>query len=125
MTTHTSPRKLYSFPGANGGHWELDEATLIRVKDRWIQIAALCDSAVKTSAPLREIVAPGLEMASEYYANKANQSGHAYLDTLTQMHDYAFSQAEACKKALGIYSESEAARTTVFTGLAGWEVEGL
>jgi len=124
MTTHASSRKLYSFPGANGGHWEFDEATLIRVKDRWIQIAQICADAMGKSTPLREIQAPGLEMASGYYAKKANESGFAYLSTVTQMRDYALGQAEACKKALRIYSESELARTAVFQGLTGWEVEG-
>jgi len=121
MAERTSSRKLYNFAGPNGGGWEFDEATLTRIMQRWFQIADICINAMDDSKPMREIQAPGLEMASEYYAEKANKSGFAYLDTVVQMRDYALGQAEACKKALGIYSESDLAAVAVFTGLAGWE----
>src|SRR5699024_3357805 len=89
------------------GDFAYDEETLIRIADRWHEIAEKCREARQTADAMTTVQGPGLEYASSDLAEKANASGRAYLDMLEEMQRYCEAQDEHCRKALGTYQENE------------------
>ncbi|WP_199430771.1 PE domain-containing protein [Qaidamihabitans albus] len=89
------------------GSFAYDEPTLSRIADRWQRIADRCQEGRQAAYPMTTVTGPGLDPASITMAAKVNDSGRAYLQSLTSVQRYCQAQADHCRKALGTYIENE------------------
>lgn len=85
-----------------GGHFGYDEATLLSLINKWLELANHYRGSLKRTS-LGAVDAPGLDFASEGMAQSANDSGTSYLRYLEQNYDYCIGQAQLLQNTLDDY----------------------
>jgi hypothetical protein len=85
----------------SGGHFVYDRDQMHAIAQAWTELASDYLDSIAKAEPMRGVVGPGNEYASDIHARDANTSGVAYIKSLTTCAEYCKSQMNKYKKALG------------------------
>lgn len=108
-----SLREIANSGSSEGGSFVYDEATLLSLINKWVELADHYQGSLKRTG-LGAVAAPGLDFASEGVATSANTSGTAYMRYLEQNYNYCIRQAQLLQNTLDDYLGVEHRSVTDF-----------
>lgn len=86
-----------------GGRFAYTEADMTKIRDNWLDLAYSYQKSVDNAGTMARIDPPAEDMASEFHAVAANQSGESYRRYLEHNRDYCRQQAQLFQNALDDY----------------------
>lgn len=85
------------------GSFAFTESDIRQLITNWLDIAKSYDRSITTAIYVTQVTGPGLDFASDSFANKANQSGESLLQHLRHGWEYSIQQAQLAQTALDDY----------------------
>lgn len=104
-----------------GGSFSFTEADMATIRDNWLDLADSYRNSFENANYMTRIKPPAEDMASEFHASAANQSGESYQNYLQHNWQYCVQQAQLVQNALNDYLGTEHTNVTDFnkTGQQG------
>jgi hypothetical protein len=94
------------------GSFEYTEADITTIINNWHDLATSYNDSIDDAFAMTAVKGPGLDFASNLFANTANQSGESYLSYLKHNRDYCLRQAQLFQNALDDYQGVEHTNVT-------------
>lgn len=85
------------------GGFSFSEPQIQTAIKNYLDLADSYSKSIDKARAMTIVAGPGLDFASESFANAANRSGDSVIDSFTNAHDYCVEQAQLCQNALDDY----------------------
>jgi hypothetical protein len=85
------------------GSFAFTESEIRQIINNWLDIAESYDASIDKAYSATQIDGPGLDFASNSFANAANRSGSSLVEYLAKNQAYCLEQAQLSQNALDDY----------------------